>query len=132
MLLHHPQHYDPAPTFASGFRKLKNFGMILFTALALSHSSTAFSQSLSAVNEPPSFENTAGTFQFASPTGKMFFWRMDFIESLYPEIESRRALDHNTIWHYSDDMDIIIFSTNTVLASDFVPLDSPYNGLKDY
>lgn len=132
ILLQNQKNSGSLAALVNRFGKMKNSGMIVLTALTLSISTSAFSQSSSQVNEPTSIESTAGTFQFESPTGKLFFWRMDFIESLYPEIESRRALDHTTIWHYSADMDIIIYATNEISASDFVPLDSPYNGAKEY
>ncbi len=100
--------------------------------LTLSISENVYSQSSAEVSDQPETQKTSGTFQFETPTGILLFWKVAFIESLYPEIESRRADSYDVIWHYSADMDIIIFARNVITSSDFVPLGSPYNGLKEY
>lgn len=131
-LLRIHQCFEETQGFFGQFRKMTSLRMIIFMLLTLSLSNNTFSQTANQVNEHANFQNTAGTFQFESPTGNLFFWNMDFIESLYPGIESRRAASHNTIWHFNADMDIIIFAENIVTSSDFVPLESPYKGLKEY
>lgn len=75
-------------------------------------------------------QSTKGTFQFESPSGKTLFWRMDFIEDLYPEIESRREQSEPVYWHYNNDMTIVIFSREYISDPYFTPLESPYNGVK--
>lgn len=106
--------------------------MIMSFLLVLSISENVYSQSSAEVSDQANTQNTQGTFQFETPTGVLLFWKVAFIESLYPEIENRRADSHEVIWHYSADMDIIIFARNIITSSDFVPLESPYNGLKEY
>lgn len=73
--------------------------------------------------------STEGTFQFHSPSGKTLFWRTDFIEDLYPEIENRREDEDPVYWEYNEDMTIIIYSKEHILSSDFVPVESPYKGI---
>lgn len=106
--------------------------MIMSVLLSVSISENVYSQSISEERERLSTINTPGTFQFESPTGTLLFWTVDFIESLYPEIENRRANNDEVIWNYSADMDIVIFPRNFITPSSFVPLESPYNGLKEY
>lgn len=72
---------------------------------------------------------TEGTFQFESSSGKTLFWKMDFIESLYPEIESRRSEEVPVYWRYNEDMTIIIFSREFIESEDFLPVASPYKGM---
>ena len=124
--------FELAPIFLEGLLKMTRLRMMIFMLSTLSLSGNIFSQSTSEQNNQPNLQNTAGTFQFESPTGTVLFWKMDFIESLYPGIESRRALNHNTIWHFNADTDIIIFAKNIISSSDFVPLESPYKGLKEF
>lgn len=103
--------------------------LLLFSFIACIHLS--FSQSVNAeaashIHTP----NTEGTFQFDSPSGTILFWRMDFIEDLYPEIEARRQQSVPVYWEYNNDMTIIIFSRDYINDPFFTPLESPYKGVK--
>lgn len=72
----------------------------------------------------------AGTFRFESTSDKVLFLRNDVIESLYPEIEERRANRRDVIWEYNSDLRIIIFSKETIESEYFTPLASPYDYMK--
>lgn len=99
----------------------------LFCCINISFSQSATAAVTSHIHAP----KTEGTFQFDSPSGTILFWRIDFIEELYPEIEARRQQSEPVYWEYNNDMTIIIFSRDFITSEDFSPLESPYKGVKN-
>ena len=75
--------------------------------------------------------STYGTFQFAYPNETKLFWSIDFMESLYNDIESRRQDDVESYWYYSPDVTIIIYSKEFINSAGFESGISPFDGVKE-
>ena len=93
------------------------------------------SSSLFAQEENLQFSNNLssvyGTFQFAYPNETKLFWSIDFMESLYGEIEHRRQEEVEAYWYYSPDVTIIIYSREFINAEGFESGISPFDGVKE-